>query len=785
MVEEGVLGTRLRRPLDLVRMIGGIATSLVISGFVYVAAQTSADLDESLLTASRRLPDFLVLLLNVIGGIGLLLLPLAVSTDLLLRRRGRQLFDALVGLFVATSTLTALSLLVESRASDKLRLALAGSLQPTDDPFLPLFGGLIAFLTVARTMARPRWNTLTMVVTASLLAVSFISGGLTVVGLALSLLIGWVCGLAVRYAFGTPTTRPSGEAVARTLIASGYAISRLEAEQATDIGRRYRATMTNGAADEPLHVTVLDRDLEGAGLAAALWQVLRLRNAVREPHVNMRRTLEQQALLAYAAQAADIPAPRLLLASEVGPDAALLLERVPEGIPLAELPCERLTDEVLQQIFELVRAMQRAHLAHRSLNLEHLVLLPSGRIELTGIGGGTVAASDLATRIDLAELLCSLALRVGAERTVAAATSVLGVETVTRALPVLQRVALSQTTRRGLRERRGLLDELRDRVLEQNPDVVVEQIQLERVRPRTLVTLVLGTAAGYALLSQLARVDLVGLVRQADWRWALLALVCSLGTYAAATWALLGFIPEGLRFRPTFAAQFAASFATLVSPPTLGTVAVNLRFLQRQGVHPALATASIGASQGMAFVTHLLLLVLLAVLAGTQSDLTFQPPRGVVIGVAAAAAATLGFLALPWTRQQIARRLGPQLRQIGPRLLTVVQRPRKLAEGLGGLVLLNVFYVVALAGCVYAFDGKLSVAAIGVVYLTGSVVGQAAPTPGGLGAVEAAMAAGLTAAGLAGGVAVSAVLLFRLVTFWLPTIPGWFALNGLQKRGML
>jgi uncharacterized membrane protein YbhN (UPF0104 family) len=63
------------------------------------------------------------------------------------------------------------------------------------------------------------------------------------------------------------------------------------------------------------------------------------------------------------------------------------------------------------------------------------------------------------------------------------------------------------------------------------------------------------------------------------------------------------------------------------------------------------------------------------------------------------------------------------------------------------------------------------IAKIGLVYLTGSAIGSIIPTPGGIGAVEAGLTAGLTAAGVP--VAVSAVLLFRLLTFWL-TIPfGW------------
>ena len=51
--------------------------------------------------------------------------------------------------------------------------------------------------------------------------------------------------------------------------------------------------------------------------------------------------------------------------------------------------------------------------------------------------------------------------------------------------------------------------------------------------------------------------------------------------------------------------------------------------------------------------------------------------------------------------------------------------------------------------------------------------------------VEAALAAGLTAAGLDAGVAVTAVLLYRLVTFWLPTVPGYWAFTYLTKKNLL
>jgi undecaprenyl-diphosphatase len=79
----------------------------------------------------------------------------------------------------------------------------------------------------------------------------------------------------------------------------------------------------------------------------------------------------------------------------------------------------------------------------------------------------------------------------------------------------------------------------------------------------------------------------------------------------------------------------------------------------------------------------------------------------------------------------------------------------------------------------------LPVAPIIAIYLGGAAVASIAPTPGGLGALEAALVAGLTAAGAASGPAVAAVLVYRLVTYWLPIVPGFVAYRSLRHQGML
>ena len=444
----------------------------------------------------------------------------------------------------------------------------------------------------------------------------------------------------------------------------------------------------------------------------------------------------------------------------------------------------RPTDEELDIAWRALAAMQSRFMAHQNLHAENVIYNGAGTY-LTGLESGTVAAGDVVLRLDIAELLVTQSLQTDVPTAVESARRSIGDEAVLRALPVLQRVALSSPTRAALRSHRTLLNELRARLLKINPAVDVEPIDLERLKPRTVITLMLGTVAAYLLLSQLAQVDVAEVFTEADWRWAGFALALSMTTYIGATMSLGGFVPDRLSFRNTLQAQFAASFATLVSPPTLGSVAVNARFLNRSGLPAAAAAATVGVSQVAAFIVHVTLMLLAAIAAGTQADLQFNPPRGVIIGVGVVAMLVGGLASISHLRHWLTSRIRPMIEQVIPRLVTVAQRPAKLAEGFGGILLLNVAYCLCLVASVRAFSDDLTIAAISFVYLAGSTLGQAAPTPGGLGVVEAALAAGLTAAGMDSALAVSATLLFRTVTFWLPTVPGWFAFRNLTAKGLL
>ncbi|HEY1346675.1 MAG TPA: lysylphosphatidylglycerol synthase domain-containing protein, partial [Streptosporangiaceae bacterium] len=115
----------------------------------------------------------------------------------------------------------------------------------------------------------------------------------------------------------------------------------------------------------------------------------------------------------------------------------------------------------------------------------------------------------------------------------------------------------------------------------------------------------------------------------------------------------------------------------------------------------------------------------------------------------------------------------------------VAASPVKLGLLFGGSALITLFYIAALVASIKAFATGPSLVIVGAVYLGAAALAAAAPTPGGLGAIEAALIAGLQGVGMQAGPAVSAVILYRLTTYWLPILPGWLSWRFLQRREYL
>jgi glycosyltransferase 2 family protein len=783
------LERRIRKPVDALRCVVSCFWIVVLAVAAVAASATTTGVETDIVGASERLPPALLKVAPPIVLFALFILPVLLAVSQLARRQVRRLIEAVATGLAAGAAAEVVNILLPHPAASRLYYAIIMSRPGAShanalDPYLV---GLVAFITMIGLTGRPGWRNAFGLAIGVYAVVQLAVLNITGLSILITLLTGRAIGLAVRYAAGSASQRPSATEIAAALASRDSAaadmavaaIRRVTQSSAGVEGSRHYKVVTRDGGQ--LDVVVFDRDQQAAGLFYRLYRLVRVRRQVaRGVPLSVERTVERQALLSYATQDADVPTPRLRTVVRVGPEAAVLAYEHCEGTTLAERGgC---TDAELRCVWDTVTRLHAGHVAHRGLTAEHILFTPDGRVMLLDPGDGDVAASELQVRLDLAQLILELALYVGPDKSAQLAVEKVGADALAGVVPLLQPVALVRSTRHALRRRRDVLPALRKALQTAVPSDEVVPVQLERIRARTLVTLVASVAAVYLLAGELAQNSLGRLFTSVDWRWGLAALALSVLTYVGAALSVSGFVAQRLGFVRTMLVQLASSFVTLVTPAAVGGVALNVRFLQRRKIPSPVAVASIAVSQVVALTLHILLLAVFGAIAGTGSKSPINPPKWsyfVVAGLLVLAGAVLAF---PAGRRLVRARVSPTFGQVLPRLLEVAQDPRKLIEGVGGALLLSLAYIACLAACVAAFGGSVPIAKIGVVYLTGSALGSIIPTPGGLGAVEAALTAGLTAAGVPGGVAAGAVLLFRLLTFWLPVPLGWVALHYLERE---
>jgi uncharacterized membrane protein YbhN (UPF0104 family) len=784
------LERRIRKPVDLLRCTLSCIEIVALALAGIAASATTTGVETDIVGASRRLPRALLDVAPKVALIGLFILPVALGLQLLLRRQLRRVAEAVAtGVLAAAAASVADDLLRHAAASrlyDAIIMSRPGASHVAAlDPYLV---GLVAYLTMISLVGRTSWRNALWVAVGVYSVVHVATLNTTVLSLLITLAAGRAIGLAVRYGAGSASQRPGARDIAAALAAAGVratAIRRVRQPRTGVAGsRRYAVTTGEGTTgkgttgDGSLDVVVYDQDQQAAGAIYRLYRSVRLLGQVsRNAPLSVDHEVERRALLSYAAEDAGAPTPQLRALVRVGPEASALAYAHHEGTTLANRN-PGCSDAELRQIWDAVSRLHAHRVTHRALTADRILLTGDGQAILLDPGDGDVAATDLQIRLDVSQLLAELALFVGPQRAADLAQEKASADEIVAVVPLLQPVALARSTRRALRRRRDVLPALRKLLIAAVPDGAVVPVRLERIRLRTLLTLVASVVAAYLLAGELERASLASVLRSADWRWSIAGLALSATTYVGATLSLSGFVAARLGFFRTLLVQVAGSFVTLVTPAAVGGAALNVRYLQRKKVPAPVAAASVGVAQVVAFVLHISMLVVFAAIAGTTSKTSIQPPRWAYFVLAGLVAVALGVFALPAGRRLLRARVSPTLGQVLPRLLEVAQQPRKLAEGIGGTLLLSASYILCLAACVAAFGRSVPFASIAVVYLTGSAIGSVLPTPGGLGGVEAA----LTAAGLPGAVAVSSVLLFRLLTFWFPVPVGWVTLSYLERK---
>lgn len=643
----------------------------------------------------------------------------------------------------------------------------------------PLLAAAVAMIGVASSFVRRAAVRLVVLAVTAYASVSLMSAGVPAIGMLTDVGAGVIAASVTLLAFGRHDLALRSSEIADALSTIGVTPARLE-RTGGDVGGF--VPWAGAAADgTPISVKAFGRDQRSADLLARARRWVRFRSTGNQrPFASLRRDVEHEALVSFQVAALGVSTPRLLGVAAAGIDGMVLAYEGVEGVP-ADTVAD-LGDDVLTSVWSHVRTLHQRRVAHRNLRLGNVVLGRDGEPRLTGFGDAELAASEPMLAVDIAELLASTAALVGPERAVAAATEVLGFEQVASSLPWLQPLALTTPTRAALGA--SDLDLVRQTVAERCGSQPEELVQLERVKASTLFLIVTIGLSAYFLVPQLADIDNIWQqVRSASLIWVLVAGGFSALSYIAATTSLLGAIPVRLRFLPALGAQIAASFANRITPAKVGGYALNVRYFQRQGVPAAVSLTGVGVNAVAGVIVHVVLTLGFLVLAsGSGSAQGLSVPSAGVVLVSLGVLVGVGVVssALPFVRRLFVTHVLPQLRTGWESIRTLGRQPLRLVMLLGGAATITLSYLGAMVASLEAFGSSASFPLVALLFLTGTAVANAAPTPGGLGATEAALIAGLSTVEET-AVVIPAVFLFRFVTFWLPILPGWIALVVLRR----
>lgn len=822
-IADRITSVRRRRE-DLVDVVLSLIAILIIWTIGSVASATTHGVTMDVLQF-QLIRKILILPVSLVEGLIILITPILVIVSLALRKRLQAIIQALVTSVVAAiggwiiAVLTGLlpAYLTAPLSVDRA-IATQGSQTGSVIAINLVIVTLCALFTSAgeaQSMKAIKWGWTGLWI---ILVLGVLRSSMTLPVAFISVFLGRAFGSGSRWVMGYDDQRANGAKLVEGLLSIGITPSRIvrtdldttEEPLATwavaensrghltqmpaDLGdmgvtvtrrpnqdhhRHYQAWSDTGLAYE---IIAMDPGQELTGTLVEMWNNLRLRGISRWVSPSLKAQAERSSFTTLQALRAGVFTQEPIGIASSADSIIMVMSALPPTTPLTELG-EDATDEVLDRAWEQLQFAHSRGISHRALTPEAVVVDESSDVWLLDWDSGEVATTELNQSIDIAQMLVLTALAVGPERALEAGRRCVGEETLIACAPVIQKPVLPAQINQRLR-RSDLLGDLRAALVGDSEAETAPTADLQRFRPRTILTVAIAFIAVFIVLGSLNFSDIVTTVKSANLWWMLASAVLACLIWVGSAVPLVALSPEKLPFKETFIAQVAASIITIVAPAGVGPAALNLRYLRKRRVPTAMAVTTVTLMQISQALVTIILLLLVMVIAG--SSLSVSVPYGTILGVVALVMVAVGVIvAVPKVRRWIWSKIQPTWQQVYPRLLWIVGQPRRLAAVLGGNLLMNIGYVGSFWTALLAMGGSLNFSTVSLTYLTANAAGSFIPSPGGIGTVETALTSGLTVAGISSSVAIATALLYRLVTFYGRIPFGWLAMKYMEKKNLI
>jgi uncharacterized protein (TIRG00374 family) len=782
-VSGSLLQPLTRRTNDILRLVlagaflAAVITSSLITRNEWDALERSISEIVGVLTPTQSN------LVYLIYGMAILALPFAILVGLILARQWK-----LLGAYAAAAFLAFFSLSITGNGisaprwhfdlSDRLDTLLS---QFLDDP--RWIAMLAAVLTVSGPWLPARWRRWWWALLLAFVPIHLVVSAVVPARSLLGLAVGWFVGALVVLAVGTPALEVPLDGAVRALARRGFLTSTLTVVRPAGTG----PLVLSARSTEPETVAVVEMygpNQRSGGFMRQFWRWLRLRNSETSPlQASMQRAVEHRALMAIAIGDLGVANSSTMAMTPLDRGWTLYAHTPPAGTPITDCTEEGCVDRV----WEALGKLHDCQISHGDLRAGEITIV-DGTARLGGFGSAEYGATDEQLQADVAQLLVTTTHLYGAEAAVGAAVDVLGKDVVLKASRRLTKSAMPSRIRKSVADVGAVMSSARDEVKRRTGADQIKTETITRFTRKQVVQLVLLVALVYVAYPFISTVPaFFSELRTANWWWALMGLAVSALTYIGAAAALWACADGLVSFKNLTIMQVANTFAATTTPAGVGGLALSTRFLQKGGLGALRATAAVALQQTVQVITHVALLIFFSAAAGASADLTHFVPSatllyligGVLLGLVGA------FLFVPILRRWLATAVRPRLKEVLGDLAELAREPKRLAIIVLGCAATTLGMALALWASIEAFGGDTSFVTVTVVTMVGGTLASAAPTPGGVGAVEAALIGGLAAFGVPTAIAVPSVLLYRVLTCWLPVFVGWPIMRWLTEQDMI
>lgn len=777
----------------LVLGIGVILFSVYLHG-------TASGVESDVHSAGRVVSWLMDVPSALLQQLAIVCITVSVLIQLLTSKEWLQSMISVVSLIFGFFAVWGISALISNSGNTMLIIPLQSNSTSVGTGLLPdFYAAMASFLTVSgprriRSCTKWGWNVL-YAVAVLMVVLSWNS----LAGVIASYAIGRVIGMLIRFAIGTQNNGAWGSQIAQSLRSIGIDTSLLTRRVApyvdsgvlkatldddlTENSRIYDVVDYDG---KQYTVSVLDNQVHAAGYLNQVWQWLRLTG------VSMRRdrssvdAMHHHYAMILGLSNAGLETPRVYGVADYGESSILVFHR--NRMPL-ECNQNTMSDHDMEAFMEYLTTAHHHGFTHRRITPETLSRMENGHPVIAGWHNGDYGSSAPNFALDKVQLLVLLATLNGNDRAIACARRTWGDEQLIDLAPFIQKAAIPASTRALPGWDKHVLTDLRTRISALAPQDVadsMEKVTLSRFSLRSFIAIALLVVAVYVVFTQIQPAEMIKAVRDANLAMALVCVALGFVAWLGSAITLGVFMDSDKRNTiGLYCSQMASGFTAVSMPAGVGPAFVNLQFLRKSGYRSTAATAVMSAVWAVQGGTTIVLLLTIGLFTGRNTLSGMIPTNTLIMVIAIVALVVSAAMAIPPVRHLVTEKYLPVVKAYARNLVNVLARPKELALGIAGALVLNLATGLGFWAALMAFGYHTNPAETTFIFLLANTLGSAVPTPGGLGAVEAVLSVAFTAVGIPSSIAVSATLVYRIAFYWLRIPVGALAMKWLDMHNLI